>query len=242
MKKSFGATLGREKKLSYLLEKMTVQKLILWLRKQPIISLNTTSPYAGWLSYSTNAQSRVFEDSLLHRGIPYVIIGGLSFYQRREIKDILAFLRMAHSGSDYMAFLRTINLPKRGFGDAAVEKIRHGANLERLTLLAYCEALVKNQPLQNSCKLSVKQKESLAEYVGIIHELHQLSKQQSIKDLVKAAIEQTKYMDFLLEDKETYLDRKFRSVDHKSHRMGKFCFHTYFRSFFGRALTKIQSG
>ncbi len=158
--------------------------------------------------YRTNAQSRVFEDSLLHRGIPYVIIGGLSFYQRREIKDILAFLRMAHSGSDYMAFLRTINLPKRGFGDSAVEKIRHGANLERLTLLAYCEALVKSQPLQNPCKLSAKQKESLADYVKIIHELHQMSKQQSIKDLVKAAIEQTKYMEFLLEDKETYLDRR----------------------------------
>lgn len=158
--------------------------------------------------YRTNAQSRVFEDSLLHRGIPYVIIGGLSFYQRREIKDILAFLRMAQSGSDYMAFLRTINLPKRGFGDSAVEKIRHGANLERLTLLAYCEALVKNQSLQNPCKLSAKQKEGLAEYVRIIHELHRLSKQQNLRDLVKGAIEQTKYMEFLLEDKETYLDRR----------------------------------
>jgi DNA helicase-2/ATP-dependent DNA helicase PcrA len=158
--------------------------------------------------YRTNAQSRVFEDSLLHRSIPYVIIGGISFYQRREIKDILAFLRMAHSGSDYMAFLRTINLPKRGFGDAAVEKIRHGANLERLTLLAYCDALVKNQPLENVCKLTAKQKESLKEYVDIIHDLHRMSKQESIKNLVKAAIEQTNYMDFLLEDKETYLDRR----------------------------------
>lgn len=158
--------------------------------------------------YRTNAQSRVFEDSLLHRGVPYVIIGGLSFYQRREIKDILAFLRMAHSGSDYMAFLRTINLPKRGIGDSAIEKIRHGANLERLTLLAYCEALVKNLPLQNPCKLLAKQKEGLAEYIGIIHELQLLSRQQSIKDLVKAAIERTRYMDFLLEDKETYLDRR----------------------------------
>lgn len=158
--------------------------------------------------YRTNAQSRVFEDSLLHRGIPYIIVGGISFYQRREIKDILAFLRLAHSGSDYMAFMRTINLPKRGFGEAAIEKIRHGANLERLTLLAYCEALVKNLPLENPCKLSSKQKESLAEYVALIHELHLLSKEKSIKDVVKAAIEQTKYMDFLLEDKETYLDRR----------------------------------
>lgn len=157
--------------------------------------------------YRTNAQSRVFEDSLLQRGIPYVIIGGLSFYQRREIKDILAFLRMAQSGSDYLAFLRTINLPKRGFGEAAIEKLRHGASLERLTLLAYCHALVNNMPVENPCKLSAKQKVNLTDYVQIIHELHELSKIDSIRDLVKAAIAKTKYKEYLAEDKETYQDR-----------------------------------
>lgn len=158
--------------------------------------------------YRTNAQSRVFEDSLLNRGIPYVIIGGISFYQRREIKDILAFLRMALTGSDYMAFLRTINLPKRGFGEASVERIRHAANVERLTLLAYCSAFVDNQPLQNICKIPAKLKVSLTEYVRLIQELHELSKMGSIADLVKTAIEKSNYIDYLKEDKETFLDRR----------------------------------
>ena len=73
--------------------------------------------------YRTNFQSRLFEDELLKQQVPYVIIGGISFYQRREIKDILAFLRMVHSPSDTIAFARTINIPKRGIGPKTIEKL-----------------------------------------------------------------------------------------------------------------------
>src|SRR5690606_36451185 len=73
--------------------------------------------------YHTNAQSRPFQDALLFRRIPYTIIGGLSFYQRREVKDILAYLRMLISNSDLISFLRTVNLPKRGLGASTLEKI-----------------------------------------------------------------------------------------------------------------------
>lgn len=158
--------------------------------------------------YRTNAQSRVFEDSLLYRGIPYIIVGGVSFYQRREIKDILAFLRISQSKADYISFARTINLPKRGLGEATVEKMRHHANQESMTILGYCEALLKELPLKTILRLTSKQKESLAEYLQIIHELCLLSKQGSIRDLVLAAIERTRYMEYLLEDKETYGDRR----------------------------------
>lgn len=80
--------------------------------------------------YRTNFQSRVFEDALLRKKIPYVIVGGISFYHRREIKDILSFMRLVHSGSDFVSFLRTINIPKRGFGEASLEKIRLAAESE----------------------------------------------------------------------------------------------------------------
>lgn len=158
--------------------------------------------------YRTNAQSRVFEDSLIYRGIPYIIVGGISFYQRREIKDILAFLRISQSGADYISFARTINLPKRGLGEATIEKMRHHANQEGMTILAYCEALLKEEPLKTILRLTSKQKESLAEYVQIIDELRLLSKKGSIRDLVMAAIERTRYMEYLREDKETYEDRR----------------------------------
>jgi DNA helicase-2/ATP-dependent DNA helicase PcrA len=158
--------------------------------------------------YRTNAQSRVFEDSLISRGIPYVIVGGISFYQRREIKDILAFLRISQSSADYISFARTINLPKRGLGETTIEKMRHNANQEGLTILGYCEALLRDEPLKTILRLTAKQKESLAEYVQIIHELRLISKQGSIRNLVLAAIERTRYLEFLLEDKETYEDRR----------------------------------
>ncbi len=158
--------------------------------------------------YRTNAQSRPFEDHLIYRGIPYVIVGGISFYQRREIKDILAFLRLSQSTADYISFARTINLPKRGLGDTTVEKMRHLADQEELAILDYCEALSEERPLQTTLRLTVKQKEGLKEYVRIIQELQHLSKQGSIQDLVLAAIEKTRYKDYLREDKETYEERR----------------------------------
>lgn len=158
--------------------------------------------------YRTNAQSRAFEDTLIYRGIPYLIVGGMSFYQRREIKDILAFLRLIYSSADFLSFMRTINLPKRGFGEATIEKMRAAADLEGLTILAYCEALLLDRPLQMPVKLTAKQKPALADYIRIIHELKQVSQEGSIKQIVLAAIERTRYMEYLKEDPETMADRK----------------------------------
>jgi DNA helicase-2/ATP-dependent DNA helicase PcrA len=73
--------------------------------------------------YRTNAQSRIFEETLRKKNIPYKIYGGLSFYERKEIKDILAYFRMVINPEDEEAFKRTINYPKRGLGDTTVQKI-----------------------------------------------------------------------------------------------------------------------
>ncbi|MFI0435691.1 MAG: ATP-dependent helicase [Parachlamydiaceae bacterium] len=158
--------------------------------------------------YRTNAQSRVIEDTLISHDIPYIIVGGISYYQRKEIKDILAFLRIAQSGSDYISFARTINLPKRGLGDTTIEKMRTNATQEQMTIFSYCEALLREEPLKTILRLTTKQKESLHEYLHIIHELRVIGKQGSIRDLVLAAIERTGYMRVLQEDKETCDDRK----------------------------------
>lgn len=158
--------------------------------------------------YRTNAQSRVFEDYFLHHRIPYVIIGGISFYQRREIKDILAFLRMAHSGADYISFARSINIPKRGIGDTTVEKIRDCANKEGLTIFAYCESIIDHQNLLNPVRLTAKQKEGLRTYVQTIRQLIDLKTTGRVEDIVLAAIEKTGYLDYLKEDRETAEERK----------------------------------
>ena len=157
--------------------------------------------------YRTNSQSRVFEDCLLQKRIPYVIVGGISFYQRREVKDILAFLRMVQSGNDFVSFTRTINIPKRGFGETTIEKMRAAASQSGLSILGYSEALIDDHQLEVTVKLNSKQKEGLKNYVGIIRALKQLKETGGIKQLVEAAIEQSGYISFLSDDEESYEDR-----------------------------------
>ncbi|MCH9608489.1 MAG: ATP-dependent DNA helicase PcrA [Chlamydiales bacterium] len=148
--------------------------------------------------YRTNFQSRLFEDFLLRRDLPYVIVGGISFYQRKEIKDVLGYLRMVESDCDAISFMRTINLPKRGIGQTTLEKIL--ANVSG-SFLDFCENPV-------DIRLSAKQKAGLANYASIIRELRALKGEVNLQELVYQTVEKTGYLDVLREDKETFEDRK----------------------------------
>lgn len=86
--------------------------------------------------YRTNAQSRIFEEHLRKRNIPYHVIGGLSFYQRKEVKDLIAYLRLVVNPADDEAFKRIINTPRRGIGDKSLEKIIEQASANGSSLLA----------------------------------------------------------------------------------------------------------
>ena len=89
--------------------------------------------------YRTNFQSRTFEEQMLKDGIPYRIYGGMSFYQRKEIKDIVAYFRLVVNHNDDEAFRRIINYPTRGIGDTTVNKLLAGANVYRVSLWAVSE-------------------------------------------------------------------------------------------------------
>ena len=84
--------------------------------------------------YRTNAQSRVFEESLRKRNIPYKVYGSISFYQRKEIKDILAYFRLTLNPNDDEAFKRIINYPARGIGKTTIEKLENRANLNNISI------------------------------------------------------------------------------------------------------------
>ena len=84
--------------------------------------------------YRTNAQSRIFEESLRKRSIPYKVYGGLSFYQRKEIKDLLSYLRLIVNPRDDEAFRRIINYPARGIGDTTINKLEEYSNQKNVTL------------------------------------------------------------------------------------------------------------
>ena len=91
--------------------------------------------------YRTNAQSRAFEDSLRKRNIPYRVYGGLSFYQRKEIKDVLAYLRLIINPNDEEAFKRVINFPARGIGQTTINKLLIEANTLNISLYSVCKEL-----------------------------------------------------------------------------------------------------
>jgi DNA helicase-2/ATP-dependent DNA helicase PcrA len=157
--------------------------------------------------YRTNFQSRVFEDILLAHRIPYVIVGGTSFYQRREIKDILGFLRVVHSGADYVSFARTVNLPKRGIGDASVRKMRYAAEQAGLPILEFCRQVVEGE-IKAEFRMGAKQKAGLQEYIALIDSLRAISERGSLQDLVDQTAKLSGYFAFLLQDPDTHDDRK----------------------------------
>lgn len=156
--------------------------------------------------YRTNFQSRVFEDALIRARIPYIIVGGLSFYQRREIKDILAYLRIVAGGADYLAFARTINLPKRGIGEAMLSKLHALADSRGWDIFAACVHIVEGK---TEFKLSQKQLEGMKEYVQLVLSLREMVKSSlPLHEILSQAIERSRYLDYLKEDSETYEERR----------------------------------
>ncbi len=153
--------------------------------------------------YRTNSQAREFEDRLISKNLPYVIVGGISFYQRREIKDILAFLRLIHSESDFISFERVINIPPRGFGKTTIEKIRAASFGDNIAALSLCKEILNNSyPL----KLSARQKNNLQSFISLIQDFK--SQTISLSELIIEIINQTGYLKHLSEDRETFDDRR----------------------------------
>lgn len=156
--------------------------------------------------YRTHFQSRLFEDALLKRRIPYQIIGGISFYMRREVKDLLSFLRIACEGRDFLAFTRTINLPKRGIGQTTIEKLRSASEEHRVGIFTLCEELA-NRRL--SLSLSQKQLEAISDYVKIILAIRAMIEAgRPISEMIEEIIQRTNFYLHLEEDPDTFLERK----------------------------------
>jgi DNA helicase-2/ATP-dependent DNA helicase PcrA len=157
--------------------------------------------------YRTNAQSRIFEDLLLRERVPYVIIGGLSFYARKEVRDLLAFLKMVVSDADLMAFHRTIYLPRRGLGEAALEKIEAAAG--SLPIVAACRKIVAGEL---PCALSARQREGLTEYLNTLSTLRRSAERTPpLHELLTQVYEQTGYLNVLKDDPDT-LQEKVENV------------------------------
>ncbi|MBN1914937.1 MAG: UvrD-helicase domain-containing protein [Parachlamydiales bacterium] len=158
--------------------------------------------------YRTNAQSRVFEDILLSKKIPYTIYGGISFYQRKEIKDILSFLRLALSPTDVLSFKRTINIPKRGIGTTSLEKLLLWVSSENCSILHFIEKFITS-PSPYSDQLGKKQIQGFSDYLRIMQEIQQtIYNEAKCTEILQKALSITEYYSYLKEDMATYEDRK----------------------------------
>jgi DNA helicase-2/ATP-dependent DNA helicase PcrA len=118
--------------------------------------------------YRTNAQSRVFEEVFIRVGLPYKVVGGVRFYERREVRDALAYLRMLVNPADQVSLRRILNTPKRGIGDRAVECVQSYADRERITFWEGLE-LADKAP-----GLATRSLTNIQAFVDMVHELQSM--------------------------------------------------------------------
>ncbi len=151
--------------------------------------------------YRTNAQSRLFEEKFIAMNIPYKIVGGINFYARREIKDLLAYLKTVDNGRDDLAVRRIINVPKRGIGLTTINRIQESA-AERG--IGFYEALMAPEMIPGIGRSASK----LESFAALIEYFKGRSEQESITDLLSEIIEKTGYVESL--ESEDKLDAEAR--------------------------------
>ena len=163
-----------------------------------------SSPRDVAVMYRTNAQSRAIEEAFLRYGIRYQLIGGTRFYQRREVKDALAYLRVLRSDTDAIAFERIINVPARAIGDKTVELLRAGAAREAIgTFWAAIEAAVDGQ-LEG---ITPRARAALADFAAVIRSLRGRIGVLPLPELLDAVLERTGYRAMLADGSEEGEDR-----------------------------------
>ncbi|MEF7565834.1 DNA helicase PcrA [Bacillus infantis] len=156
--------------------------------------------------YRTNAQSRVMEEVLLKSNIEYSIVGGIKFYDRKEIKDILAYLRLIANPDDDISLQRVINVPKRGIGSGSVDKIANFAQMHDMTMYQALDAL-------DLIGLSPKITKAATEFRDLIRSYEQMQEYLSVTELVEEVLEKSGYRDMLKAEKSIEAQSRLENID-----------------------------
>ena len=152
--------------------------------------------------YRTNAQARLIEEQLIFSGVPYDVVGGVNFYARREIKDILAYLKTIDNARDDIAVKRIINVPKRGIGATTINKVQEYANNNDIT---FYEALRNAEDIPGLGRSAVK----LKPFTDMIQVFRSKLPYITLEELVKDVLDTTEYIEKMeAEDKEDALQRE----------------------------------
>lgn len=137
--------------------------------------------------YRTNAQSRIFEEAFMRNNIPYKIVGGLKFYDRKEIKDVMSYLKLINNPLDDISLKRIINVPKRGIGDATIEKIQEFASsMEECAYSVLLDA--------DSIGLSTRATSSINKFISLMNSFIRKKDEVHVSKLIQEILESTGYM------------------------------------------------
>jgi DNA helicase II / ATP-dependent DNA helicase PcrA len=154
--------------------------------------LEQSNPDLNWgdfaVLYRTNAQSRPIEDCLVRWGIPYSIVGGLKFYDRREIKDVLAYLRAVVNPSDTVSLLRVINTPRRGVGQTTIDRLQNAATQLGIPLWE-----IINDPTSVKT-IAGRSAKGIESFVSVIRDWQEKLADHSIVDIITGILEGTAYI------------------------------------------------
>jgi DNA helicase-2/ATP-dependent DNA helicase PcrA len=154
--------------------------------------LDAAHPDLRWgdmaVLYRTNAQSRAMEESLVRWGIPYIVVGGLRFYDRREIKDVLAYLKLLVNPADTVSLLRVLNTPKRGIGKTTIERLTDAANQLGIPLWD----VVSDAEAVRS--LGGRSAKGLLQFCELVNDLQRSAQDAPPSELVQKVMEQSGYL------------------------------------------------
>ena len=156
--------------------------------------------------YRTNAQSRLFEEACIAKNIPYKVVGGVNFYARREIKDLLAYLKTIDNGKDDLAVRRIINVPKRGIGLTTINRVQENA-MERG--VGFYEALRTADMIPGIGRSATK----LESFMALMEHFKEQAKTMSISDLMQLVIDMTGYEEELQSEGQEEFEKRKENID-----------------------------
>ena len=162
--------------------------------------------------YRTNAQSRMFEEKLVVSNIPYKIVGGINFYARREIKDLLAYLKTIENGKDDLAVRRIINVPKRGIGATTIGRIQDYAYEHEISFYEASKATAGIQGVGRSAG-------KIERFVAVIEEMKAESDFLTISDLMDSIIETTGYVEELQAETDEEAEARLENIEELKNKM-----------------------
>ncbi|MCI2419407.1 UvrD-helicase domain-containing protein [Saccharopolyspora sp. K220] len=139
--------------------------------------------------YRTNNQSRVFEEVFIRLGLPYRVVGGVRFYERREVRDALAYLRVLDNPDDTVSLRRILNVPKRGIGDRAEAVVAVHAEQERITFAA----ALRQAAAGEVALLNPRSRKAIAGFVALLDELLEVAAQADVAEILETVLERTGY-------------------------------------------------